>query len=60
MILISRFVEATVARGRDFECFRLTGEDLDIFQARADSACRATNPRGPVVLVFMEEQPNAT
>ena len=48
--------ESTVARGRDFECWRCEGEGLDAFQARADSECRATNPRPPVVLVFHDEE----
>jgi hypothetical protein len=54
-------VESTVARGRDFECWRLEGEDEDAFRARANDECRATNPRPPVVLVFHpEDLPHAT
>jgi hypothetical protein len=49
-------VEPTVARGRDFECFRLAGEDLDAFRARASLEARATAPPGPMVLIFPEEE----
>jgi hypothetical protein len=48
-------VESTVARGRNFECWRCADEDEATFRARADSECRATNPRPPVVLVFLHK-----
>jgi hypothetical protein len=46
-------VESTVARGRDFECVRLAGEDEATFRARASDECRAAaDPRLPQVLIF--------
>jgi hypothetical protein len=56
-----RQVEATVASGpANFVCHRGIGEELDAFKSRASDECRAASPRGPVVLVFMEEQSHAT
>jgi hypothetical protein len=50
-------VDATVARtvDRSFECFRREGEDLNAFKSRATDEARATNPRGPMVLIFPRE-----
>jgi hypothetical protein len=52
-------VEATIASGPGgFVCRRVADEKLDDFKARADSECRATNPRGPAILVFLEGEPS--
>ena len=49
-------VEPTVARGRDFECARLAGEDEATFRARASDECRAAaDPRLPQVLIFFDQ-----
>jgi hypothetical protein len=44
----------SVARGRDFECFRREEEDEETFRARANAEARLANPRGIQILVFMD------
>jgi hypothetical protein len=54
-----RPIEATVANGPGgFICRRAIGEELDAFKSRASDECRATNPRGPAILVFLEREPS--
>jgi hypothetical protein len=48
----------TASGPANFVCHRAIGEELDAFEARADSECRATNPRGPAILVFRTEEPS--
>jgi hypothetical protein len=51
-------VEATVAKewAGDFVSYRRPGEALDAFKSRASDECRATKPREPVFLFFMDQK----
>ena len=49
-------VEPTVAWTGDFKCWRLEGEDVDDFRARAHSECRAADPRPFQILIFSDQE----